>query len=164
MSSPRSIRPPIHPSAGGPAGCWTRRHRRHWDGDLLRELTDHEWDGSHGVPAVAKWNWQTDTAEVVLRANGSQSNNGTKGNPVLQADLLGDWREELIFRTDDSSALRLFTTTDVTEHRIRTLMHDPVYRLGVAWQNVGYHQPPHPGFFIGEGMPRPAQPAIRCTR
>ena len=30
-------------------------------------------------------------------------------------------------------------------------MHDPQYRLSVAWQNVGYYQPPHPGFYLGEG-------------
>ena len=38
-------------------------------------------------------------------------------------------------------------------------MHDPVYRLGIAWQNVAYNQPPHAGFFLGEGtksFPRPA--------
>jgi NAD(P)-dependent dehydrogenase (short-subunit alcohol dehydrogenase family) len=29
-------------------------------------------------------------------------------------------------------------------------MHDPQYRLAIAWQNVGYNQPPHPGFFLGE--------------
>ena len=31
-------------------------------------------------------------------------------------------------------------------------MQDPQYRLAVAWQNVGYNQPPHPGFFLGHGF------------
>ena len=60
----------------------------------------------------------------------------TKGNPTLQADLFGDWREEIVTRLDDSSALRIATTVDLTDHRLRTLQSDPVYRLGVAWQNT----------------------------
>jgi rhamnogalacturonan endolyase len=74
---------------------------------------------------------------------------------VLSADLLGDWREEVIFRTPDSRELRLYTTTIPTNHRLRTLMHDPQYRLAVAWQNVGYNQPPHPSFAPGAETNRP---------
>ncbi|WP_420855836.1 hypothetical protein [Thermoactinospora rubra] len=48
--------------------------------------------------------------------------------------------------------------------RLRTLMHDPVYRLGVAWQNVGYNQLPHPGFYLGTGMTAPEKPRIRYAR
>ncbi len=59
---------------------------------------------------------------------------GTKGTPALQADLLGDWREEIIWRTEDSSSLRVFMTTEETDHRIFTLMHDPQYRVAIAWQ------------------------------
>jgi hypothetical protein len=66
--------------------------------------------------------------------------------PYLSADLFGDWREEVIFRTADNNALRIYTTTIPTEHRITTLMHDPQYRLSIATQNVGYNQPPHPSF------------------
>jgi rhamnogalacturonan endolyase len=64
--------------------------------------------------------------------------------------LLGDWREEVIWGTADNRALRLYTTVCSADHRLTTLMHDPVYRLSVAWQNVGYSQPPHPGFFLGK--------------
>lgn len=45
--------------------------------------------------------------------------------------------------------------------RLRTLMHDPVYRLGVAWQNVAYNQPPHTSFYLGAGMEQPKAPNIR---
>lgn len=31
-------------------------------------------------------------------------------------------------------------------------------------ENIAYNQPPHPGFFIGEGMELPAQPDIVYTR
>lgn len=131
-----------------------------WDGDLLRELLDHNFDGTNGVGTISKWDYENDKLVNLLTAKGTFSNNGTKGNPVMQADLFGDWREEAIWRLEDSSALRIYTTTDVTQHRIHTLMHDPVYRLGVAWQNVGYNQPPHTSFYLGHGMEEPPAPKI----
>lgn len=133
-----------------------------WDGDLLRELLDHEYDPETGIGVgkIDKWDYEQGRLVNLLTADGTRSNNGTKGNPCLQADLLGDWREEVIWRSDDSSHLRIYTTTDVTDHRIYTLMHDPVYRLSVAWQNVAYNQPPHPGFFLGHNMEKPPVPAM----
>ena len=65
-----------------------------------------------------------------------------------------------MWRSQDSSELRLYTTTDPTSHKLRTLMHDPTYRLAIAWQNVAYNQPPHPGFFLGTGMQAPPMPNI----
>lgn len=124
-----------------------------WDGDLLRELLDSN--------RIDKWNYANSTTMNLLTASGVSSNNGTKSTPNLQADLFGDWREEVVWRTNDSSALRIYTTTAVTDKRIYTLMHDPVYRLGVAWQNVAYNQPPHTGFYLGEGMSTPPVPNIR---
>src|SRR6185295_10328951 len=55
----------------------------------------------------------------------------------------------------DNTKLLIFTTPIPTAYRFPTLMHDPKYRLDIAWQNVGYNQPPHPGFFLGEGMAYP---------
>ncbi|PPK97767.1 fibronectin type 3 domain-containing protein [Kineococcus xinjiangensis] len=136
-----------------------------WDGDLLREITDHDWDATTrtGVPTISKWDPDTRTSTVVHRAEGTLTNNDTKGTPTLQADLFGDWREELVTRVADSSALRIATTVDVTEHRLRTLQSDPVYRLGVSWQNTGYNQPPHTSYFLGHGMTTPAAPRIAYT-
>jgi rhamnogalacturonan endolyase len=96
----------------------------------------------------------------LLTAEATLSDNSTKGNPSLQADILGDWREEAIWRTADSSALRIYTTTAITEYRIPALMHDPVYRLGVAAENVAYNQPPHTSYYLGEGMMQPPAPHI----
>jgi len=121
-----------------------------WDGDLLRELLNGN--------TVSKWDWLTETTNPVFTAEGCSSNNGTKSTPALSADILGDWREEVILRTTDNKELRIFSTTIPTEHRLYTLMHDPQYRLAIAWQNVAYNQPPHPGFFLGADMkpaPRP---------
>jgi rhamnogalacturonan endolyase len=39
-------------------------------------------------------------------------------------------------------------------------MQDPQYRLSIAWQNVAYNQPPHTGFYLGEGMKDPSKPNI----
>jgi rhamnogalacturonan endolyase len=125
-----------------------------WDGDLLRELLD-------GV-TINKWDYEN-SRETRLFSGAEfncAANNGTKANPCLCADILGDWREEIIARSIDNKELRIFTTTISTDHRLYTLMHDPIYRLGVAWQNVGYNQPAHPGFYLGDGMAPPPVPAI----
>src|SRR5690606_4776582 len=96
----------------------------------------------------------------LLTGSGVASNNGTKATPALSADILGDWREEVIWRTSDNSALRIYSTPTQTSTRIHTLMHDPMYRLAIAWQNTAYNQPPHPSFFIGNGMSTPPAPSI----
>lgn len=111
-----------------------------WDGDLTRELLDKN--------RIDKWDWTTATTRNLLTAQGSVSNNGTKATPCLSADILGDWREEVIWRSADNSELRLYTTTHPTDYRLPTLMHDRIYRLGVAWQNVSYNQPPHLGLSL----------------
>ena len=125
-----------------------------WDGDTTRELLDHT--------TVSKWNWLDGSETTLLAAAdyGCVSNNGTKGNPCLVADILGDWREEVIWRTEDNSELRIFTSTEPTDHRFTTLMHDPLYRLSVAWQNVSYNQPTQVGFYIGAGMGTPTRPNV----
>ncbi|MGW4802106.1 rhamnogalacturonan lyase, partial [Nonomuraea sp. NPDC004297] len=101
-----------------------------WDGDLSREILDHDYsaDTSAGVPTIGKWDPAAQNTVNLLTATGTSSNNTTKGNPSLQADLLGDWREELLVRTEDSTALRLYGTPYPTEHRFTTLTHDPVYQ------------------------------------
>lgn len=120
--------------------CW-------WDGDLLRELLDGNQISKYG-------------GNILLTATGCSSINGTKSNPVLSADLFGDWREEVIFSCNGK--LRIFTTTIPTRYKLYTLMHDRQYREAIAWQNVAYNQPPHPGYFIGDGMKLPpSKPSIK---
>ncbi|MBE1440902.1 rhamnogalacturonan lyase [Paenibacillus sp. OAS669] len=84
----------------------------------------------------------------LLTAEGAVSNNGTKGNPCLVADVFGDWREELLVRTEDSSAIRIYLSTEVTDRKLYTLMHDSQYRTGIAWQNVVYNQPCYTSFYF----------------
>jgi rhamnogalacturonan endolyase len=116
-----------------------------WDGDLLRELLNRN--------KISKYK-----GEDLLVAEGFRSNNGTKATPTLSADLFGDWREEVILATQDGKLLRIYTTTIPTKYRFPTLMHDPQYRVAIAWQNVAYNQPPHPGFYLGHGMNLPLKP------
>ena len=129
-----------------------------WDGDVLGELLNGT--------TIAKWKYDSATTEVLLDAAryNCVRNNGTKSTPVLSADLFGDWREEVIWRTGDNQELRIFSTTIPTEKKFYTLMHDPQYRLSVAWQNVAYNQPPHTGFHIGEGMKDPPKPNIAIVQ
>ncbi|MDP0500459.1 MAG: hypothetical protein Q7P63_10195 [Verrucomicrobiota bacterium JB022] len=124
----------------------------YWDGDPLSELMDGN--------SVRKWDWVNQTEVPLLIADGASSNNGSKATPALQADLMGDWREEVMLRSNDNTELRIYSTPYPTTIRIPTLMHDPTYRVAVAWQNSAYNQPPHPSFFIGHDMPAVAMPDI----
>ncbi len=119
-----------------------------WDADELREL-----ENGTSVTKVGGGN--------LLTCAQCEENNGTKSVPNMVADLIGDWREEVIWRETDNSALRIYTTTDLTARRIYTLMHDPQYRAAISFQNVAYNQPPHPSFFIGGGMEAPPEPNIK---
>jgi rhamnogalacturonan endolyase len=127
----------------------------YWDGDVLGEILNST--------NVDKWDYKNGVTKKLLDAADYDCvrNNGTKSNPVLSADIFGDWREEVIYRTRDNHELRIFSTTIPTTYRFYTFMQDPHYRLSIAWQNVAYNQPPHTGFFMGEGMKMPKKPAIQ---
>jgi len=121
--------------------------RMYWDGDLQDEILDgtklDKWTGNGTTRLVSFYNYPNATNCVV-------SNNTTKATPSLVADLFGDWREEVVFGTTNADSLIIFTTTIPTPHRMYTLMHDPVYRDAVAWQNSAYNQPPHLGFLLSD--------------
>lgn len=113
-----------------------------WDGDLMREL-----ENGTSITKVG--------GGTLLNAGGCASNNSSKSTPSLTADLFGDWREEVMWRSSDNRELRIYTTTIPTQYRFHTLMHNPAYRMAVAWQNVAYNQPPHVDFHLGSGMAFP---------
>lgn len=112
-----------------------------WDGDLLRELLDRN--------RISKYNWEKGICERIAIFEGTLSNNGTKANPCLQGDIVGDWREEVLMRTTDNTALRLYVSTIPTDYRFHTFLEDPIYRISIATQNVAYNQPTQPGFYFG---------------
>jgi rhamnogalacturonan endolyase len=111
----------------------------YWDGDVTRELLD----GTH----IDKYGTSADTR--LLTASGVHSNNSTKSTPSLSGDLFGDWREEVIWPTTSNTALRIYSTPIQTARKFVTLMHDPMYRVAIAWQNTAYNQPPHLSYAPG---------------
>ncbi|MEU9558797.1 rhamnogalacturonan lyase [Streptomyces fumanus] len=121
-----------------------------WDGDPVRELLDGT--------KIDKYGPSSDTR--LLTGSGVASNNGTKATPALSGDILGDWREEVVWRTGDNRNLRIYSTPYETGTRITTLLHDTMYRTALAWQNSGYNQPPHPGFYLGDKMPTAPRPSV----
>lgn len=123
-----------------------------WDGLRTRSLLD----GTR----IDRWNPATLSLNRQLTGSGVSSNNGTKATPCLSGDLFGDWREEVVWRTSDDNALRIYTTTSPTSDRFTTLLHDPQYRVALAWQNAGYNQPPHPSFFFGDDMSAPPRAPV----
>lgn len=125
--------------------------RIYWDGDLNDELLD-------GI-IITKWN-NGSISNLITGINDVLAINGSKNNPNLSADIFGDWREEVVYRKYNDSALRIFFTTTPTNYSLYTLMHDPQYRLSIAWQNIAYNQPPHLGFYIDENNPNPPVPPV----
>ncbi|TQM78497.1 cellulose binding domain-containing protein [Saccharothrix saharensis] len=121
-----------------------------WDGDPTRELLDQTRIDKYGTGGDTR----------LLTGSGVRSNNGTKATPSLSGDILGDWREEVVWPTTDNRALRIYATPNQTDRRIPTLMHDTQYRVAIAWQNTAYNQPPHPSFHIGNGMATPPWPDV----
>jgi len=119
-----------------------------WDGDFSRELLDRTYIAKYGKG-------------MLFNADGATWSRGSKATPSLSADILGDWREELLLPSKEGDEMRIYSTTIPTTHRMYTLMHDPQYRLSIAWQNVGYNQPPHTGFYMGYGMKKAPKPNIK---
>lgn len=116
-----------------------------WDGDLLRELQDGTW--------VTKYNYVNGGSTTLLDASATcSSNNSTKANPCLAADILGDWREEVILPTLDNKNIRIYFTPDTTKYSFHTMLQDHIYRMSVAYQNVGYNQPTRPGYYLGADL------------
>lgn len=113
----------------------------YWDGDLLSEFLD----GTR----VSKWNWEDKCVDVIFDAPNCASNGGTKAVPVISADLFGDWREEIVWKSKDEKSLVIYSTTIPTTYKIPTLMHDYYYRSSVAIQNNHYNQPPNVGYYLG---------------
>lgn len=119
-----------------------------WAADLTTQILD----GADYMHERQTGVINDNTHGVMLKPEGTLTNNSTKGNPCLVADIFGDFREELLLRTADSSAIRIYTNTEITGHKLFTLMHDIMYRTGVAWQNNCYNQPCYTKFYYAGDM------------
>ncbi|HEX6353181.1 rhamnogalacturonan lyase [Actinophytocola sp.] len=118
-----------------------------WSGDMTTQIiVGHQTETVEPTRIV---DWRRGT---LLLAEGTLTNNWTKGNPCLVADIFGDWREEMLVRTTDSTAVRIYLSTEVTDRKLYTLMHDPQYRAEVARQQTTYNQPSYPSFYMGSDL------------
>lgn len=137
------------------AGTLPMNFKAFWDGDLLSELVD-------GI-TISKYNWNTNDVDILKVADGCGSNNGSKAVPCLVADIFGDWREEIIWRDEANTELRIYATPYETAFKIPTLMHDITYRECVAWQNNHYNQPANTSFYMGSETLSVPAPEIKTT-
>lgn len=138
-------------------------HMAWFNGDMGREFVDN----TGSVPYIGTWNYASENMSTTL-LTGCRTNNTTKANPCFQADMFGDWREELGFRTEDNSAIRIYTSTEVMDYRLYTLMHDPTYRAQMACNGSAYNQSPDAGFYIGYDtdlmvVPVPTLEVVKAT-
>jgi len=134
------------PSTGGTNDGLYWSHlsfRIYWTGDLVEGILDSP--GTEREAVV----WTT-TGGRVFQSNGCKLNNDSKNNPCATGDIFGDWREEIVVRTTDNDYVRIYSTPISTSYRIPTLWHDHQYRNAMVWQPVGYNQPPHTSFFLGQ--------------
>lgn len=129
-------------------------YEEHFNGDRISKWYDYDEANTYGSTGGFGRLW------TIWNENPVSTNNSSKNNPCLQADLFGDWREEFILRHTDNTALRVFTSLIPTEHKLTTFMHDSQYRCAVAWQNTAYNQPPHQSYYIGEDKTEYTQPDI----
>lgn len=131
----------------------------YWDGDLLSEMQDHTFNniGDNYYPVssnITDWDYENNESVTLFESSEILTNNGTKGTMGLVADIMGDWREEIISRTSDesNSKIRIYSTTIDTEYSIPCLMENHAYRIGIAWQNVAYNQPAHLDYLLSDGL------------
>jgi hypothetical protein len=143
---------PVDPAT--PATPGTNQSIR-WAADGTTQIVNGAQDVT---PTIDDWQRGT-----LLTAEGTRTNNGTKGNPSLVADVIGDWREELLVRTADSTAIRMYLSTEVTDRTLHTLMHDPQYRAEVARQQTAYNQPSYPGFYLASDTDFSTVPVARAS-
>ena len=132
--------------------------RIYWTGDPFDQSFDGQYDATNGcAPRICSWNTESNaivTFQEFAEYDKPQTCNTTKATPCLQADLLGDWREEIIMTnyeadwSDPHCELLIFSTPEPTAYRVPCLMEDHMYRLGIAWQNSSYNQPPHLGYYL----------------
>ncbi len=123
-----------------------------WDGDLNRELLDGSGVFHREFVGITKWNGDGVETLPLPDSEDLAANNWTKGNPCLSADIIGDWREEVIARTKDNREIRIYMTPYQTPYRFHSLMTDVMYRWSVLTQNIAYNQPPQLGYYLGSDL------------
>ncbi len=133
--------------------------RIYWSGDPYDQTFDGRYDATTGKasPRIKAYNTSSGNISTTMEfANygNPMTCNTTKATPCLQADILGDWREEIImyqYESDYSAStckILIYSTPEPTDYRVPCLMEDHTYRMGIVWQNSSYNQPPHIGYYL----------------
>lgn len=137
--------------------------RIYWTADPYDQTFDGRYDSTTGkcAPRIRCFNTATNSIATFMefaQYGNPSACNTTKATPCLQADILGDWREELIMYEYESNwdastcKLLIYSTPEPTEHKVTCLMQDHIYRMGIAWQNSSYNQPPHLGYSLPDRL------------
>lgn len=116
--------------------------RTYWDGDVQEEILEES--------KMDKMKSRSSISNLVNFASKYKvGDNLIKNTPCLQADIFGDWREEVIYYDESTkSHLMIFSTTYTSTIGVPTLMHDHQYRMATVWQTAAYNQPPHLSYFL----------------
>lgn len=110
-----------------------------WDDDLLRE----HLDGT----TISKWDYRRGSFRDIFIADGCEV--GSRNAPMGYGDILGDWREEVWYVDSARREIRIYITTIPASTRHPTLMQDPIYRLTVSQETVGYMQSTQLSYYLG---------------
>jgi hypothetical protein len=115
-----------------------------WGPDLLREIIQKL--------RVFEYNYTTD---AVVRTGSILD-----GYHRTAVDIVGDWREEVIYWDWPSGEIRVGTPMTVTSERLYTFMHDPIYRIDSANWTSHYTQSGFTSFYVGSDMEAPSPDAM----
>jgi rhamnogalacturonan endolyase len=122
-----------------------------WDADVLSENLNREF--------VEKWNPATGGTVRLLNASNNGAEDSFRDAAQFYGDIMGDWREEIIYANNTDTELMIFTTTTPTNTRLYTLPHNPTYRACLTVK--GYLQSHLVDYYLGQGMSTPPTPNIR---
>jgi rhamnogalacturonan endolyase len=121
-----------------------------WDGDVMSENLNREF--------VEKWNPTTLTTTRLLTASSYGAVDSWRDAAQFYGDIIGDWREEVIYEKNDHTEIQIFTTTIPSSVRLYTLPHNPAYRNCMSVK--GYLQSHMVDYYLGQGMSNPPVPNI----
>ncbi|MGI5149396.1 hypothetical protein ACQEVC_24100 [Plantactinospora sp. CA-294935] len=156
-ASNRLVEPDITKQPWPHMGVW-------WDGDPLRELFNADPFPERRDARIEKWDLANPAVPwalprlVTTSDYGAATGLGNSVYPTLIADILGDWREEVVLPSPEFDELVIFTTNRPTDTRLYTLAHNPAYRNGMTLK--GYLQSSNVDYFLGHRMATPPQPDI----
>jgi len=135
-----------------------RHFAKSWLFSAQGEMLSDERQRTMSAPVY----WDADPQRELLRGSAIGDFGGGEHPPKLVgrlvaiADVLGDWREELI--TSSPGELRIYTTTIPAADRRVCLMQDPIYRLDVVVAAMGYYAAPMLSYDLASPPTGPSRP------